>query len=47
MQRTILSALTVLVASSAIAPVASAVEAATFNLQSARLDIRYAWYPVQ
>ena len=38
MKRTILSALTVLVASAAIAPVASAVEPASFNIQSARLE---------
>ena len=38
MKRTILSALTVLVASTAIAPVASAVEPASFNIQSARLE---------
>ena len=38
MKRTILSALTVLVATAAIAPVASAVEPASFNIQSARLE---------
>ena len=38
MKRTILSALTVLVASAAIAPVASAVEPASFNIQEARLE---------
>ena len=37
MKRTILSALTVLVASAAIAPIASA-ETASFNIQSARLE---------
>ncbi len=38
MKRTILSALTVLVASAAIAPVASAVEPASFNIQETRLE---------
>ena len=38
MKRTILSALTVLVASAAVAPVASAVEPANFNIQAARLE---------
>ena len=38
MKRTILSALTVLVASAAIAPVASAIEPASFNLQESRLE---------
>ena len=38
MKRTILSALTVLVASATVAPVASAVEPASFNIQSARLE---------
>ncbi|MEM9091302.1 MAG: hypothetical protein AAGC93_21490, partial [Cyanobacteria bacterium P01_F01_bin.53] len=38
MKRTILSALTVLVASAAIAPVASAIEPASFNIQSTRLE---------
>ena len=38
MKRTILSALTVLVASAAISPVASAVEPANFNIQEARLE---------
>ena len=37
MKRTLLSALTVLVASTAIAPIASA-ETASFNIQSARLE---------
>ena len=43
MKRTLLSALTVLVASTAIAPVASAIEPTSFNVQSTRLaelDIR-------
>ena len=38
MKRTLLSALTVLVASAAIAPIASAVEPTSFNLQEARLE---------
>ena len=38
MKRTLLSALTVLVASAAIAPVASAVETANFNIQATRLE---------
>ena len=38
MKRTLLSALTVLVASAAIAPVASAVEPANFNIQETRLE---------
>ena len=38
MKRTILSALTILVASAAIAPVASAAEPASFNIQEARLE---------
>ena len=38
MKRTILSALTVLVASAAIAPIASAAEPASFNLQEQRLE---------
>ena len=38
MKRTLLSALTVLVASTAIAPIASAAEPASFNIQSARLE---------
>ena len=38
MKRNILSALTVLVASAAIAPIASAAEPASFNIQSARLE---------
>ena len=38
MRRTILSALTILVATAAIAPVASAIEPATFNIQSTRLE---------
>ncbi|MEM6518743.1 MAG: hypothetical protein AAF722_05340 [Cyanobacteria bacterium P01_C01_bin.70] len=38
MKRTLLSALTVLVASAAIAPVASAIEPASFNVQSTRLE---------
>ncbi|MEA5464523.1 hypothetical protein [Leptothoe sp. PORK10 BA2] len=38
MKRTILSALTVLVASAALAPIASAVEPASFNLQETRLE---------
>ena len=38
MKRTILSALTVLVATAAIAPVASAIEPASFNIQSTRLE---------
>lgn len=38
MKRTILSALTVLVASAAIAPIAAAVEPASFNLQETRLE---------
>ena len=38
MKRTILSALTVLVASAAVAPDAAAVEPASFNIQSARLE---------
>ena len=38
MKRTLLSALTVLVASAAIAPVASAVEIANFSIQETRLE---------
>ena len=38
MKRTLLSALTVLVASAAIAPVAAAVELTSFNIQETRLD---------
>ncbi len=38
MKRTILSALTVLVASATVAPVASAIEPTTFNIQEARLE---------
>ena len=38
MKRTLLSALTVLVASAAVAPVASAVEPANFNIQEARQE---------
>ena len=38
MKRTLLSALTILVASAAIAPIASAVEPTSFNLQEARLE---------
>ena len=38
MKRTLLSALTVLVASAAIAPIAAAAEPASFNIQSARLE---------
>ena len=38
MKRTLLSALTVLVATAAIAPVASAIEPASFNIQSTRLE---------
>ena len=38
MKRTLLSALTVLVASTAVAPVAAAVEPASFNLQATRLE---------
>ncbi|MDV3348663.1 hypothetical protein QGP82_08195 [Leptothoe sp. LEGE 181152] len=38
MKRTLLSTLTVLVATAAITPVASAVEPANFNIQEARLE---------
>ena len=38
MKRTLLSALTVLVASAAVAPVASAAEPARFNIQATRLE---------
>ena len=38
MKRTILSTLTILVASAAITPVASAVEPASFNIQETRLE---------
>ena len=38
MKRTLLSALTVLVASAAIAPVAAAVELTSFNIQETRLE---------
>ncbi|MBX2863727.1 MAG: hypothetical protein KTR27_09230 [Leptolyngbyaceae cyanobacterium MAG.088] len=38
MKRTLLSALTLLVASTAIAPVASAVESTNFNIQATRLE---------
>ncbi|MEM6453229.1 MAG: hypothetical protein AAF703_23290, partial [Cyanobacteria bacterium P01_D01_bin.105] len=38
MKRTLLSALTVLVASAAVAPIAAAAEPASFNIQSARLE---------
>ena len=38
MKRTLLSALTILVASAAVAPVASAVESANFDIQEARLE---------
>ena len=38
MKRTLLSALTVLVAFTAIAPIASAVEPTNFNIQDARLE---------
>ena len=38
MKNTLISALTVLVASAAIAPMASAVEPASFNMQAQRLE---------
>ena len=38
MKRTLLSALTVLVAFAAVAPVAAAIEPANFNIQETRLD---------
>ena len=38
MKRTLLSTLTVLVAAAAVAPIASAVEPASFNIQSTRLE---------